>query len=335
MYARAYRMFEQKNGHQKRKSKKHWRVPVFLFTLLSLGLVFSLLGYAGAKRRMTEEGMEEAAALMEESAAEQHTAGEQQVLTKEAEPVSGTVTDRISEKAAREESASMPQQAEAEAEAASDQVLLPSGESEEEKTKIMYLTFDDGPSAKYTEVILDVLAEYDIKATFFMVGENVEKNPELAKRVAQEGHTIGIHCYSHAYHDLYDSVEGYVADFEKAYDIIYETTGVEVKIFRFPGGSINAYNKGVYKDIITEMTERGFTYYDWNASLEDSVRKASVEELVKSAVDTAMNRERVILLAHDTIENTSLSIEDIILSFPEYQFAPLTEEVVPICFRSK
>ena len=197
----------------------------------------------------------------------------------------------------------------------------------------MYLTFDDGPSAEYTDTILDVLAKYNIKATFFLVGENVEKRPEVAKRIAEEGHTIGIHCYSHAYDDIYDSVESYVEDFEKAYQVIYETTGVEVKIFRFPGGSVNAYNKKICKDIITEMTERGFTYFDWNASLEDAIKKTTPEELVKNAKDTAMNRERVILLAHDTIYNTSLCIEDIILQFPEYKMEPLNEEVVPIRFR--
>lgn len=204
-----------------------------------------------------------------------------------------------------------------------------------EKSKTMYLTFDDGPSAEYTDTILDALAKYNIKATFFLVGENVEKRPDVAKRIAEEGHTIGIHCYSHAYDDIYDTVNSYIEDFEKAYQVIYETTGVEVKIFRFPGGSVNAYNKHICKDIITEMTERGFVYFDWNASLEDAVKKTTPEELVKNAKDTAMDRERVILLAHDTIYNTSLCIEDIILQFPDYKMEPLTEEVVPIRFRLK
>ncbi len=120
--------------------------------------------------------------------------------------------------------------------------------------KTMYLTFDDGPYVENTARVLDVLKARGIKATFFLVGENVEKNPEMAKRIAEEGHTIGIHCYSHDYKTIYQSVDSYVQDFEKAYQVIKETTGVEAKFFRFPGGSVNAYNKKVCKEIAAEMT---------------------------------------------------------------------------------
>ena len=82
--------------------------------------------------------------------------------------------------------------------------------------KTMYLTFDDGPYMENTERVLEVLKKRNIKATFFLVGENVERNPEMAKRIAQEGHTIGIHCYSHDYKAIYESVDSYVEDFEKA-----------------------------------------------------------------------------------------------------------------------
>ncbi len=198
--------------------------------------------------------------------------------------------------------------------------------------KTMYLTFDDGPSEENTEAVLDILKEHNIKATFFLVGENVEKHPEMAKRIAEEGHTIGIHCYNHAYDRLYQSVDSYVEDFEKAWNVVYETTGVEAKFFRFPGGSINAYNKKVYKDIIEEMTDRGYIYFDWNASLEDATKHNEPERLIKNAKESTLGRRKVVMLAHDVVYNTSLCLEEILRQFPEYQMLPLSEDVEPIHF---
>lgn len=199
--------------------------------------------------------------------------------------------------------------------------------------KTMYLTFDDGPSAESTEMILDVLKERNIKATFFVVGENVRKYPETAKRIVEEGHTIGIHCDVHDYGALYESVDSYIADFEKAYDTVLAVTGVEAKLFRFPGGSINAYNKGVYEDIIAEMEIRGFIYYDWNASVEDATGGDNTQEvLVQNAVATTLGRQRVVMLAHDRVENTALALNAMIDALPEYSMEPLTAETEPVQF---
>lgn len=308
-------------------------LPVFLCTFMILGSLFIILGYWTAKEHILQVEAEnvsgESAVSVPEEMPEQENMG-----SPEREPEAGAMVQETPKPTAEPTSPPCPAES-PEQGMGPEPTENPDLSANAEKTKTMYLTFDDGPSAEYTDTILDVLAKYEIKATFFLVGENVEKRPEVAKRIAEEGHTIGIHCYSHAYDDIYDSVESYVEDFEKAYQVIYETTGVEVKIFRFPGGSVNGYNKHVCKDIIAEMTERGYTYFDWNASLEDAVKKTTPEELVKNAKDTVMDRERVILLAHDTIYNTSLCIEDIILQFPEYKMEPLSEEVVPIRFRLK
>lgn len=198
--------------------------------------------------------------------------------------------------------------------------------------KTMYLTFDDGPSEENTSAVLDILKARNIKATFFVVGENVRRHPEVARRIAAEGHTIGIHCNRHEYKELYQSTESYLKDFEEAYQAVLETTGVEVRLFRFPGGSVNAYNRNVYQNIIDEMTARGFIYFDWNASLEDSIRKSQPEELIKNAVDSTLGRKKIILLAHDIVHNTALCLNDLLDQFPEYQMEPLTPEVEPIRF---
>ena len=198
--------------------------------------------------------------------------------------------------------------------------------------KTMYLTFDDGPSEENTNAILDILKERNIKATFFVVGENVEKHPEIARRIVEEGHTIGIHCNRHVYEEVYASPDAYMADFEEAYRIVYETTGVEVKLFRFPGGSQNAYNKKVYKEIIRRMTEQGFIYFDWNASLEDATTHAEPEALIENATSSTLKRKKVVMLGHDTVHATAVCLGDLIDSFPEYRMEPLTPEVEPIQF---
>lgn len=198
--------------------------------------------------------------------------------------------------------------------------------------KTMYLTFDDGPSVENTGKVLDILRERNIKATFFLVGENVRRHPEMARQIVAEGHTIGIHCDNHDYDALYESVDSYVADFEKARQTVYEATGVETNLFRFPGGSVNAYNQKTGKAIVREMTARGYIYYDWNASLEDAVTDPDPKQLIENGVSTTLGRKKVVLLAHDVVGSTGLCLEELLDRLPEYEMKPLSEEVEPICF---
>lgn len=198
--------------------------------------------------------------------------------------------------------------------------------------RTLYLTFDDGPSEENTNAILDILKARNIKATFFVVGENVRKHPETTRRIVAEGHTIGIHCYSHDYEEIYKSGEAYLEDFQKAYDTVYEITGVEVELFRFPGGSVNSYNKNVCDEIIEAMTEKGFIYFDWNASLEDAVKVSTPAGLIQNGVDSTLGRKKVVMLAHDIVDNTVLCLNDLLDSLPEYRVEPLSADVEPIQF---
>lgn len=199
--------------------------------------------------------------------------------------------------------------------------------------KTMYLTFDDGPSKENTDLVLDVLKEKNVKATFFVIGEYVRKYPDTARRIVEEGHTIGIHCDVHDYSILYASPEAYIADFEKAYDTVYQITGVKAKLFRFPGGSVNAYNKQVCGDIVKELETRGFIYFDWNASLEDTVGNKTGPQLLQSAQSSVLGREHVVMLAHDRVKVTADNLGAIIDAFPEYRMRPLSEYISPVHFR--
>ena len=154
----------------------------------------------------------------------------------------------------------------------------------------------------------------------------------MARQIVAEGHTVGIHCDNHDYDALYESVDSYVTDFEKARQTVYEVTGVETNLFRFPGGSVNAYNQKTGKAIIREMTDRGYIYYDWNASLEDAVINPDPKQLIENGVSTTLGRNKVVLLAHDVVGSTGLCLEELLDKLPEYEMKPLSEEVEPIRF---
>ncbi len=176
--------------------------------------------------------------------------------------------------------------------------------------KVCYLTFDDGPSDN-SEAILDILKENDIKATFFVVGWCVDGREDILQRMVDEGHTVGIHTYSHDYEEIYESKEAYIDDFERVYNVIYETVGVKPWLFRYPGGSYNSFNKDVADDIITEMNSRGFTYFDWSCATSDATVGATYNSCVENFKDTLSSDYETVLM-HDSKELTVEYLQEII-----------------------
>jgi peptidoglycan/xylan/chitin deacetylase (PgdA/CDA1 family) len=203
------------------------------------------------------------------------------------------------------------------------------------QNKTVYLTFDDGPSA-HTEQVLDILKEKGLKASFFIVGDSVthlgEKGKVLLSRMIDEGHTVGVHCNTHVYDRVYASVEAFLDDFNKAHSLIKEITGVSADIFRFPGGSVNNYNGRIRADLIDEMTRRGFTYYDWNASTNDTARNASEESALRNATLKVGKFNRVVILMHDTREVSVRALPGIIDTYEAmgYGFERLKNTDKPI-----
>jgi peptidoglycan/xylan/chitin deacetylase (PgdA/CDA1 family) len=200
-------------------------------------------------------------------------------------------------------------------------------ETMEEEKKIAYLTFDDGPSSNTFE-ILDVLEEMDVKATFFIVGSSIDEEGEVClKRMVNEGHTIGIHTYSHLCSEIYCSIERYLDDFNRVYQQVYEITGERVNIYRFPWGSNNGYSKGIKDSLITEMERRGFTCYDWNVDANDSVGKPTYYSIQKNIEKDIKNQKYPIILMHDSVINdlTVRSLPGIInmISDKGYEFDTL------------
>lgn len=170
------------------------------------------------------------------------------------------------------------------------------------KAGVIYLTFDDGPSLDITPKILDILKEEKIKATFFVL--NYDENKEyLIKRIVEEGHTIGIHGYSHEYSKIYVSDEAYMNNITKLQEKIKESTGITTKYTRFPGGSSNTvsrkYSQGIMTRLTKRMIEEGYKYYDWNVSVEDAGSSKTKEEVYDRYVRELSKSRANIVLMHD------------------------------------
>jgi len=180
--------------------------------------------------------------------------------------------------------------------------------------KVIYLTFDDGPSA-YTPKLLDVLDKYNVKATFFVTGAHPNYY-HLIGEAHRRGHTIAIHTFSHRYNEIYSSVEGYLADFNRIKDIVVQQTGVEPWLFRFPGGTSNTvsrkYCSGIMSALAEEMTSRGYTYCDWNVSSGDAGGTGSEQGVINNVINGCASKGTSIVLQHDIKSYSVDAVDDII-----------------------
>lgn len=172
--------------------------------------------------------------------------------------------------------------------------------NEQSKEKIVYLTFDDGPSVN-TSKILEILDQYHVKATFFVIGGNPSYYP-LIKEAHQKGHTIALHSYSHDYEYIYSSVNAYFNDLQKIGNIVKQQIGFVPKYIRFPGGSSNTisqnYSSGIMSILSKEVQKRGYQYYDWNWDSNDaSGNNRPVNSIVVSATGGQSNNLNI--LFHD------------------------------------
>lgn len=207
------------------------------------------------------------------------------------------------------------------------------GNSSEEDPGIrkVYLTFDDGPSGN-TNRILDILAEYDVKATFFVVGKEEEEYQALYKRIVEEGHTLAMHSYSHKYSEIYQSVESYSADLSKLQEFLYDTTGVWCRYCRFPGGSSNTVSRVDMHELIAYLDDQDMTYFDWNISSGDATTSyLSASDIVRNCTVNLKEYDEAIILMHDasnknsTVEALPRLIETI-QAMEDTKIVPITDD---------
>ena len=179
-----------------------------------------------------------------------------------------------------------------------------------ENEKIAYLTFDDGPTKNITPKILDILKEENIKATFFVVGKNVDLYPEIVKRAYDEGHFIANHGYDHDNKNLYKNDESFLNEIEKTDIAISNAIGVPnycSHIFRFPTGFKSPNNKKKKEHAVKLLENINYTYIDWNCLNNDSMKKYSNYQLLNNLKKTCKGKDTLVILMHDTkdVSNSS------------------------------
>lgn len=167
--------------------------------------------------------------------------------------------------------------------------------------KVIYLTFDDGPG-KYTQELLDILAKYDAKATFFVVNTGY-KMKTLLNAIVDGGHGIAIHSKTHEYSEIYASEEAFFNDLYAMQKIIKDATGVTTTMMRFPGGGSNTISKKYCAGIMTRLTQavedQGFQYFDWNVSSGDAGGTKDTDQIVTNVINGIGNKQYAIVLQHD------------------------------------
>ena len=203
--------------------------------------------------------------------------------------------------------------------------------SKKQKKKVIYLTFDDGPSKNVTPKLLRVLKKYNAKATFFVVGQEAKEYPDILKKEAAAGHTIGIHTYTHDYDKIYRNSSAYIRDFNRTEAVIKKVTGQQPRYWRFPGGGNNDWmNSKKRTKIVHALHKRGYREMDWNADTEDAVGiRYSAKRMTRFGITTIRENKTPVVLMHDaaTKKHTPEVVENILKYYTKrgYTFEGLND----------
>ena len=197
---------------------------------------------------------------------------------------------------------------------------------------VIYLTFDDGPGTE-TPRLLEILAKYNAKATFFVVNTPFAST---ISQIAEGGHALAMHSATHDFASIYSSDEAYFADLEKIESVIEQYAGYRPSMLRFPGGASNTvskkYSAGIMTRLTQEVTDRGYVYFDWNVDSDDAGSARTAEEVYNNVIKGCYNRTSSIVLMHDIRSYTIDAIEDILIwgQTYGYTFEALTMDTPPV-----
>ena len=179
--------------------------------------------------------------------------------------------------------------------------------NKEAGSRVIYLTFDDGPGA-YTNQLLDILKKYNVKVTFFVTGKG---DDSIIKREYDEGHTVALHTNTHNYNYIYSSQENYFEDLYAIRNRVKRITGIESNIIRFPGGTSNTVSKISMRELAKEVTNRGFYYFDWNVSSGDAGGTTTSDGVYNNVISNLKSGSSVVL-QHDIKKFSVDAVEKII-----------------------
>lgn len=207
---------------------------------------------------------------------------------------------------------------------------------DEEDKKIIYLTFDDGPSYKVTNTILDILKENEVKATFFLIGSQIKDKEDVVKRIYNEGHSIGLHTYTHNFRKIYCNEDKFIQEMIFCQSKIQDVIGIAPNIIRFPGGSY----KHLSKSYLKKLHENNFRVFDWNIDNCDGLNpEIQPYKLYLKAIKGKGKLDNIILLLHctDMNENTCKALPKIINYYKSqgYEFKIITDETEELYFPIK
>lgn len=202
--------------------------------------------------------------------------------------------------------------------------------------KTIYLTFDDGPSFKVTDNVLDILKENEVNATFFLIGNQIQGKEDVVKRIYDEGNAIGLHTYTHKINKIYSSDDAFIEEMIKCRNEINRVIGVSPNIIRFPCGSDRRLNPTNLK----KLHNKGFKIYDWDLDNTDGMNpNLSPDVLYRKAIKGSENRNNIILLLHctDMQKNTCKALPRIIEYYKSkgYEFKIITEDTPELFFHMK
>jgi peptidoglycan-N-acetylglucosamine deacetylase len=200
---------------------------------------------------------------------------------------------------------------------------------------VVALTFDDGPSAQYTPQILDMLKENGVHATFFVIGRNVVKHPDLVKREVDEGHTVGNHTWSHPVMAPLESKEQLHLEIARTDSAIFKAAGVHPTLFRPPHGWRSPW-------MVKSIENMGYDLINWTVDPKDWKHpKAGV---IIKRVDHALGKSAIVLL-HDGLEmkedpgqeNTVVALREILNDFKakNYEFITISQLIKDPVFETE
>lgn len=204
------------------------------------------------------------------------------------------------------------------------------------KEKYVYLTFDDGPDPKTTPKILDTLKKENIKATFFVIGQNITYYKKTFNRIVSEGHALGLHSYTHDLKSVYKSDEAFLNEMQKSQDLINKLTGKEVSILRFPGGTF----KRMTPELKNKLHLKNYKIYDWHTSVDDGMKpRTPSDTLVQNAISYKGNQSSIIVLLHNRPNNstTAEALPKLIQHYKSkgYKFKTISKDTLEYYFYCK
>lgn len=198
--------------------------------------------------------------------------------------------------------------------------------------KVVYLTFDDGPSV-HTRHVLDILQKENIKATFFVLGQQAQKHKKLLQRMVKEGHAIGNHSYNHHYNQLYGNFENFWWQVKRTDEVIRKIIGFSPKLVRAPGGTFLNFDKQYFN----LLQQAGYLVYDWHVDSEDSKYRGISARKIVQAVRKGKLLPETVVLFHDGKGHgeTVKALPPIIRYYKKqgYMFAVLSPDVQPVQFK--